>query len=127
MDGSFIDKSVTYEAKIIVGFTNELRGHYTVKFFSSTNTESITNGCQGYKLITPFEIIAVVTIIRISRGPRWQGCRGYHASWNTTPRRIRGHGDCPGDAKHLANVHVSASPVQLGVVRTEEGGVDIVV
>jgi len=34
MDGSFIDKSVTYEAEIIVGFTNELRGHYTVKFFS---------------------------------------------------------------------------------------------
>ena len=41
MDGSFIDKSVTYEAEIIVGFTGELRGHYTVKFFSSTNTESI--------------------------------------------------------------------------------------
>ena len=41
MDGFFIDKSVTYEAEIIVGFTGELRGHYTVKFFGSTNTTSI--------------------------------------------------------------------------------------
>ena len=45
MDGSFIDKSVTYEAEIIVGFTGELRGHYTVKFFSSTN--NAYSKCSG--------------------------------------------------------------------------------